>query len=394
MISNLAADLMEGGGKHIWYLTVRFPMGAGEEFLEAEIECLRGLGKLTVVPIFPKRGGRSCYSHVLAPSIASPATWVVIGRSMLRRPIAVLRATLRPLRRSPWRSRIRTLAALPKAVWLAGSLQAGAHVHAAWASTPATVAMVAAEIAGVPWSFSAHRHDIDVKSGLESKIASAQFVRAISDRARSDVIDLGGPLADERTVVIHLGVHVPALRLSQEHRLDRVGVLVPGALIKLKNHETLIRAVAADASNRFELTFAGAGPEMDRLISLAAELDVADRVRLLGYVPHPELLDAYCSPAVRIVSLASLIEGIPVVLMEALARGKPVVASDVGGVAELVTEDVGLLVRDPLNPLEYLRAWEQVALWNPNSVAQRAWARIDREFNARRTSLKLFEAIY
>jgi glycosyltransferase involved in cell wall biosynthesis len=121
-------------------------------------------------------------------------------------------------------------------------------------------------------------------------------------------------------------------------------ILAVGSLIPRKNHEHLIRCLAAGGSGHersWRLAIAGTGREMERLRSVARELAVDDRVRLLG--PRDDIPDLLAGA--DIFALPSVWEGLPLALLEAMFAGKAIVASDVAGIPEAVDHGVeGLLV--------------------------------------------------
>lgn len=145
--------------------------------------------------------------------------------------------------------------------------------------------------------------------------------------------------------VFHPAADRAALR--DELGIDGPQVLSVGRLVQLKGHDLLVRALTELPG--VSLVIFGDGPERESLTRLAAELGVADRVRLMGRAPHTELARWYA--ASDVMALASKNEGCPNAVLEGLACGTPVVASAVGGVPELVTEDVaGALVSERTGP--------------------------------------------
>ena len=146
-------------------------------------------------------------------------------------------------------------------------------------------------------------------------------------------------VADERVTVLRNGVDLQAFRpvdgsaIRATHvKGDQRLLLSVGLLIERKGHDLIVRALPALPDCR--LLIAGEGPERARLEALARELGVADRMTLLGRVPHAELA-AYYSAADALV-LASSREGWANVLLEAMACGTPVAASNVWGTPEVV----------------------------------------------------------
>ena len=159
------------------------------------------------------------------------------------------------------------------------------------------------------------------------------------------LVDLGVPA--ERIVALRNGVDLklfqPVNREAERVRLNmsRRTLLSVGYLIPRKGHDLIIRALPALPDT--DLILAGDGPDKAMLIALAAELGVADRVRLVGALPQAELRSYY--GAADALVLASSREGWANVLLEAMACGTPVVASNVWGTPEVVaTPEAGVLM--------------------------------------------------
>ena len=159
------------------------------------------------------------------------------------------------------------------------------------------------------------------------------------------IVALG--VAPERIVVLRNGVDLklfqPMEREAERARLNlsRRTLLSVGYLIPRKGHDLIIRALPALPDT--DLLIAGDGPDKAMLTALAAELGVADRVRLVGALPQAELRRYY--GAADALVLASSREGWANVLLEAMACGTPVVASNVWGTPEVVaTPEAGVLM--------------------------------------------------
>jgi glycosyltransferase involved in cell wall biosynthesis len=128
-------------------------------------------------------------------------------------------------------------------------------------------------------------------------------------------------------------------------------IVAVGALEPKKGHSYLIDAVSTLRTSGLDvrLTIVGDGNERGRLENAIAARGLSDVVRLAGWLPKPRVLDAltaadvFVMPSVRLAN--GMMEGIPVALMEAMACGLPVVASDISGISELVVDGVtGVLV--------------------------------------------------
>jgi len=220
------------------------------------------------------------------------------------------------------------------------------HVHVHMAHAAATVGMYAARALGVPFSFTGHAADLfRERCLLAAKLRRAAFVACISEWHRGwyrTIVDR----PDGEYPVIRCGVDVPPEptppSAPRELRLAGLGRLVPK-----KGFDILIEACRrlSDAGEKFSFAIAGDGPELDRLKSLAAGLPV----RFPGAVANrdvPALLaetDLFVLPCR--VSGDGDRDGIPVVLMEAMAQGVCAVSGDLPTIRELIRDgESGCLV--------------------------------------------------
>lgn len=230
------------------------------------------------------------------------------------------------------------------------------HIHAYWATMAATSAMVASEVTGIPWSFTAHRQDLVKPNALAAKVESSSFVRFISDDGlKLAAAETGGGLEatlEDKAVVLRLGVDlVAASPPARPSRAALLRLVCAASLTRRKGHAHLLGAIVRlkARGRQVHLTLAGDGVLRPDLEGLVGELDLGAEVTLLGAVDHTELLGLYAAGRFDAAVLASLHEGIPVALVEAMAYGLPVVGTDVGGVGELLAGDAGLLV-PPADP--------------------------------------------
>ncbi len=348
----------------IVYVTVSFPFGPGEAFLGPEIGGLVRAGhEVLVIPRSPRGNnvhGEGAAACAVREGLLSPGVLGTAVRVLAARPARVSAgaAPLVPGRGVSVRLRCWTknCSILPKAVWLADIAKrwGAEHIHAHWAGTTATMAWVAGGIAGLPWSFTAHRWDIVENNLLEAKIAAAAFARFISN----DGVDLAraaGIALNVNVRVIRMGVEIPpAVPLSAP---SRAIVLCPANLTPIKGHRYLIQAwkLLSDQGVDGELWIAGPG-ELDRsLRAQVRELGLEESVCFLGAIPRERLLRMYATGSVSTVVLPSIDaangwhEGVPVALVEAMSYGVPVVATSSGAIPELIAPGTGIIVppRDP-----------------------------------------------
>jgi glycosyltransferase involved in cell wall biosynthesis len=185
--------------------------------------------------------------------------------------------------------------------------------------------------------------------GLAHKVEDSSFVVCISDYCRSQLMWLVDPDQWEKLTVVHCGVDLPAGKAPVSRRggtLTDMNILTVGRLVALKGHWNLIQAGALLRERGFQvkIRIVGAGPYEMRLRHLTGKTAADEIVMFLGAVGEEDLAEQYAWADV--FCLPSMMEGVPVVLMEAMARGLPVVATQITGIGELVEDQTsGLLVR-------------------------------------------------
>jgi glycosyltransferase involved in cell wall biosynthesis len=321
-------------------------------------------------------------------------------REFVRSPGRALRA-LRAVAfgASSWRSRAVNLITLPKALAVAHEVRRLGidHIHAAWLTTPATLAYVVSRLTGVEYSVSAHSHDIFARNLVAEKVRTARFTRVISERnCRRMRRELPSALA-ARCVVGHLGVELPREICVAPERDARIVCIA--RLHPIKGHADLFAAlqILQERGFAFSCDLIGEGALREELLESALRLGLAERVRFLGNVPHATLTEALAAGAYDLAVLASLEhpderEGIPVALMEAMAAGMPVVATRTGSLEELVVPGTGVLVeqRDPVA----LAAGIEGYLGDPrerHAAGRHGRAFVRAEFAAGETSRRLLQ---
>ena len=265
---------------------------------------------------------------------------------------------------------IRSLALFPKSVFLAERLrkQGVQHIHAHFATHPATMAWVASRFSGITFSFTAHAHDIFVRRVfLRRKLKDATFIRAIS-RYNAQFLALRYP--DEcagKLRVIHCGVDPQVFRTYSPpfEGEETPHIVCVASLSRYKGLKVLIDACSRIASKAsFRCSIVGEGPMRGELASEIEDRGLNKRVRLLGAMPQDQVADLirqadlFVLPSV--VAPDGQMEGIPVSLMEAMAAGRPVIATRLSGIPELVHDGVnGILVKSG-DPEALARAIENV----------------------------------
>jgi colanic acid/amylovoran biosynthesis glycosyltransferase len=350
---------------HIAYVAPRLPV-LSETFVTGEIIGLSAKGH-TIIPVSVRKP--AALEDKTLRDIATAAIIVYAFRTLLAIPIALISrpGILFLILRAIWTADIRTLGGRMKFAFQA-MMGAGLgfrlsrrkidHVHAHFAHVPSTIALFCAAWLKRPFSFTGHANDIFVnRSALRFKLERARFVAAISswhrDFYRAIVADVNAP-------IIRCGVSIPDARPVVQTASP---ILVVSRLVPKKGIDTLIRAYAMCSDIKAELYIYGDGPERAALEAMCVALNIAQTVTFFGSRPHSDCLEAFKNAALFVlpcrVDTNGDMDGIPVVLMEAMAAGCPVIAGDIPTLTDLITGENGIRI-DCANP--DLLAHEMAAL--------------------------------
>ncbi len=241
------------------------------------------------------------------------------------------------------------------------------HLHAHYGTNPATVAMICRVLGGPPYSFTLHGpHEFDKPHFLRlgEKVARSKFAVTISEYGRSQLFRWTKREHWSKIHVVHCGLDRAFFEseLTPPPRDRRL--LFIGRLSEQKGTHLLVEAanlLRAEGLD-FELTLVGDGPMRGELESMIRRYGLDDNVRLAGWQNDVEVRQSILES--RALVLSSFAEGLPVVIMESLAMGRPVVSTNIAGVAELVQPGVcGWLV--PAGTIKPLADAMQQALEMP-----------------------------
>ena len=219
------------------------------------------------------------------------------------------------------------------------------HIHAHHGYFASWMALAAARLLGIGFSFTLHGSDLLQRADLLSaKLRACQFCVTVSDFNRQYILRSYPSTPAEKIIVQRLGVDrvlhwptpPPAAEAEVEAEQRRLCLLSVGRLHWVKDYRFLIQACAAlrDQGLDFMCWIVGEGPERRALESQIAALGLQERVYLIGHVSRTELQGYY--RYADLVVMTSKSEGIPVVLMEAMAHEKLVLAPAITGIPELV----------------------------------------------------------
>ncbi|MFM7141408.1 MAG: glycosyltransferase family 4 protein, partial [Alphaproteobacteria bacterium] len=291
----------------------------------------------------------------------------------------------------------RAVAILPQSLAFADDMKRRGvrHLHANWATYPATAAWTISRLTGIPFSFSGHATDIFVhKAMLAEKIAAARFVVTCTGYNRGYLAAVAPSHADRIETVYH-GVDLDRFERGDATREPDL-VLSVGTLRSCKGFDDLVRAIGLlrDRGRKARLEILGEGEDRPELERLVAELRLGDRVFLPGYRPQEEVVPAYHrASAVVLPAHHEDHFGIPNILIEGLAAGAPVVCTELPSLGELVEHGrSGLFVpeRDPARLAEAIAE----LLDDPArgaAMAAEGRRRVAERFDMRRTVDRLYE---
>jgi len=256
---------------------------------------------------------------------------------------------------------IRTLGVLPAALALSRRLaDTGVdQVHGMWAGVPASVALWLRRHGGYPFSFSGHAWDVAARTRLLArKLALSRGMVVCSGHARS-LVDRAIPEGlRDRVTIVHHGMDLDAWPYTPRRHSEGAPVILGvGKLIELKGYRFLIQACDRLRSRGLEFRCEIVGPEGEEgpaLRELVGRLGLNERVVFAGEVTAAEVRTRMQAASVlaapSIQQPSGRADGIPNVLLEAMALGTPIVAADAGGLGEVILHRrTGLLVaqRDP-----------------------------------------------
>ena len=264
------------------------------------------------------------------------------------------------------RGLLRHAAYLAEACALARWLrQAGAdHVHAHFGTNPAAVALLCREVGGPAFSFTVHgpeEFDKPEFLGLREKVRGAAFAVTISSFGRSQLCRWTRYEDWPKLKVVRCGVGEDLLRATPTAVPVAPRLVCVARLNEQKGHLLLVEAAARLAADglKFELVLAGDGPLRGEIEGAIARHGLDGEVKLAGWMSGAQVREAVV--ASRALVLPSFAEGLPVVVMEALALGRPVVTTAIAGIPELVESGVtGWLV--PAGSVDALAAAMRAAL--------------------------------
>jgi len=389
----------------IAYLTGEYPR-ATDTFIQREVMALRKRG----IDIVTCSIRRTSADHHVGPEQREEArnTFCVIAAA--RSPMITLRSHASAIFHNPGRyvsalglalrtgspglrALIYQIIYFAEAVVLSNHLKRNGvvHLHNHIATSSCTVAMLASAISGIPYSFTVHGPDIFFEPKrwrLDEKISRASFIACISEYCRSQAMIFSDPIHWPKLHIVHCGVDVGRYADAAENvrRSNETGgqrLLFVGRLSVVKGLSILFAALKTlrPSFPNLEVRLIGDGPERAKLEDETRSLGIDNIVEFAGYKSQDEVTAALQETDILI--LPSFAEGLPVVLMEAMASRVPVITTRIAGVPELVEDGVhGFLI--PPGDVDAIEHAIRELMGDPAqraSMGEAACGKVTAEFN-------------
>ena len=364
--------------RRVLYIVGGYPVRT-ETFVEREIQALRTMG--------------------LAIEVSSlDSTRVLQGLlQVFRRPRTTLSlgATVRS---DPFPSSLRrTTSAILRSNCLTGPVLGMDHVHAHFLGLPATVAFCLSRLTGMTYSLTAHAHDIYAEETPEVVLREAVFRTTCTETNRRFLAEKHPDVPFE--LIRHGLDPAPYEGRPEARKPGPCRILSVTRLVEKKGLEYLVEAcrLLSERDLEFECRIVGEGPREADLRNLIDRCGLVHRVQVCGSLPHEAVIQEYHKADVlvapSVVAGNGDRDGVPNVILEAMAAGRPVIASDAGSIVEVVRDgETGLLVpqRDPAAIAECVsRLWKEPDL--KNALVRRARQFVQTEYEPERWASILYD---
>ena len=404
--------------RHLGMILKGYPR-ISETFISNEILLLEQIG--FPIHLFSMRRPRENFTHqsvahiragvdYLPETLLRPLPRLMVHNCLLaaQRPAVYARALKKAMQRFLRTRKSATLKHLFQAGYLVRRLlpaHPSLHLHAHFAHSPASVAMFASILSGLPFSFTAHAKDIYTSDPrqLREKIRLAKFVITCTEYNRRYLQTLCGDVSCPIYRVYH-GIDTELFSRNRGHSAKvkkPFRLLTVARLIAKKGLPTVYRAlkILKDKGIAFEHTLIGDGEERPKILALIKELDLAAHARWFGTQPHEVVLQHYQQAHLFVLGCEVAPDGdrdgIPNVLFESMAMGVPVVATNVSAIPELVESGTTGLLVDPGSPPKMAEAMLRMLTDADfrNRIIPAAQQRVVRDFD-NRSLIRDLAAVY
>jgi len=261
------------------------------------------------------------------------------------------------------------------------------HLHVHFAHVPTQIGMYAAGLSGIPFTFTAHANDIFERGLLlKEKADRAKQVITISEYNRRFLVTKG--ISREKISIVRCGIKANIKnKTKKSNTVPVIGSI--GRLVEKKGMDVLIAACVLLKNDgiRFKLEIAGDGPLLQPLMALADKLNIIEMVDFIGPLRHDRVFDWLKSLSVFALACKrdknGDADGIPVVLMEAMAYDIPVLSTSITGVPELVEHEKTGLLSPPDNAELFYKNLKRILSDEKlrNKLVAGAKKRVEEEFS-------------
>ena len=331
------------------YFTNQYP-AVSHTFIRREIRALEALN-VTVIRYALRsaenlvdvedRAEEKQTRHVLKAGIGEILR--CLFAAVLSRPVVLLRTlwlAIKIGRRSD-RGILRHLAYVIEAVVLADWCRSDQtqHIHAHFGTNSAAIAMLASKLSEIPYSFTAHGSEEFEKApllSLDVKLHNAAFAVCVSSYGRSQLMRWSLPDQWKKIALVHCGVDAPFLDVEPTKPSSAQRFVCVGRLCEHKAQLVLVSAARRlrDTGAKFEIVLVGDGPMRPLIEEAIQENGLSNQISITGWVSGERVKTEIT--AARALVLPSFSENMPVVIMEAMALGRPVISTYIAGIPELV----------------------------------------------------------
>jgi len=348
--------------KSIAYLCSEYP-AISHTFIYREIESLRKAGVNVHTASIHKPSNLSVMT--IAEQIEAENTFLVVSQPMLtiltahlhcifKNPIGYLhmaKGACKLFVKGP-KSPVKALAYFAEAGILLQWMHRLdiTHIHEHFANPTAIVAMLMKIYGGINYSLSVHGPDIFYRvdsAMLEEKVREAAFVRCISHYCRSQIMRISETEAWKKLHVVRCGVNPDLYSVREEPGNTIPNILCVGRLVPAKGQHILLEACRflKQEGLLFQVTIIGEGPDSRSLEQFTTMHNLKDIVTFTGVLGQNTVREYYDKADIFV--LASFAEGVPVVLMEAMAKEIPVISTRITGIPELIEHEHDGLLATP-----------------------------------------------
>jgi len=357
------------GRLRLTYLITSFPK-LSETFLQREIRALRQLP--VELELHSLWGGDRVFDGLAIHRFAKWRSVALLWRLpywLFRKP-AVFVELFKELIQRPmpsWKNLGETIIGMVFALSHARHFNGDRHrpdvIHAAWATMPATAARLIYRLTGIPFTMAAHAYDVYQDGGdwlLQGKLRDAARIITSTEFARVELLQRGA-CKNKVEVVPSSFFPTPTFNAPRFPR-EPIRIVSIGRLVEKKGLEEQLAIFAEMKQQKiaFEARMVGGGPLAKRLRTRIVRLSLSQHVYLAGSLPFTRVLDEFSWADVFVftgkVAVDGDRDGLPNVVLEAMATGTPVVAFAVAGIPEFVQDGVNGVLLSTMDPEQWIRA--------------------------------------